>query len=115
MLIPMVEKVAHNHPLRADLSSTSASLNRTAPICTLAAEPGAGMAKKRKKPADQVAPSTMTAAEAVIATLIGHGLDTIYALPGVQNDFLFEALFGAQARLRTVHPRHEQGAAYMAL
>src|ERR1700731_3057280 len=115
MLIPMGEKVAHNHPLRADLSSTGASLDRTAPICTLAAEPGAGMPKKRKKPADQVAPSTMTAAEAVIATLIGHGLDTIYALPGVQNDFLFEALFGAQDRLRTVHTRHEQGAAYTEL
>jgi acetolactate synthase I/II/III large subunit len=110
----MGEKVAHNHPLRADLSSAK-RLDRTAPICTLAAEPGAGMPKQRKKPADQPAAATMTAAEAVIATLIGHGLDTIYALPGVQNDFLFEALFGAQDRLRTVHTRHEQGAAYMAL
>jgi acetolactate synthase I/II/III large subunit len=110
----MGEKVAHNHPLRADLSSTK-RLDRTAPICTLAAEPGAGMPKQRKKPADQAATATMTAAEAVIATLIGHGLDTIYALPGVQNDFLFEALFGAQDRLRTIHTRHEQGAAYMAL
>ena len=57
----------------------------------------------------------MTAAEAVIATLIAHGLDTIYALPGVQNDLLFEALFKFSDRLRTVHTRHEQGAAYMAL
>jgi acetolactate synthase I/II/III large subunit len=57
----------------------------------------------------------MTAAEAVVATLIGHGLDTIYALPGVQNDLLFEALFKFSDRLRTVHTRHEQGAAYMAL
>jgi acetolactate synthase I/II/III large subunit len=73
------------------------------------------MPKQRKKPADRAAAATMTAAEAVIATLIGHGLDTIYALPGVQNDFLFEALFGAQDRLRTIHTRHEQGAAYMAL
>jgi acetolactate synthase-1/2/3 large subunit len=74
------------------------------------------MAKPRKKPAGQAAAAvTMTAAEAVIATLIGHGIDTVYALPGVQNDFLFEALFGAQDRLRTVHTRHEQGAAYMAL
>jgi acetolactate synthase-1/2/3 large subunit len=110
----MGEKVAHHHPLRADLSSAK-RLDRTAPICTLAAEPGAGMPKQRKKPAEQPAAATMTAAEAVIATLIGHGLDTIYALPGVQNDFLFEALFGAQDRLRTVHTRHEQGAAYMAL
>ena len=57
----------------------------------------------------------MTAAEAVVATLIGHGLDTVYALPGVQNDLLFEALFKFSDRLRTVHTRHEQGAAYMAL
>jgi acetolactate synthase I/II/III large subunit len=74
------------------------------------------MAKQRKKPAGKAAAaSTMTAAEAVIATLIGHGLDTIYALPGVQNDFLFEALFKFSDRLRTIHTRHEQGAAYMAL
>ncbi len=61
------------------------------------------------------AAQTMTSAEAVVATLIGHGLDTIYALPGVQNDLLFEALFKFADRLRTVHTRHEQGAAYMAL
>ncbi|MGB6538777.1 MAG: thiamine pyrophosphate-dependent enzyme [Xanthobacteraceae bacterium] len=72
------------------------------------------MLKRRKKAAD--APATMmTAAEAVIATLVGHGLDTIYALPGVQNDLLFEALFKFSDRLRTLHTRHEQGAAYMAL
>jgi acetolactate synthase-1/2/3 large subunit len=65
---------------------------------------------ERGKPAE-----TMTAAEAVIATLIGHGLDTIYALPGVQNDLLFEALFEFSDRLRTIHTRHEQAAAYMAL
>ena len=70
--------------------------------------------KKHKKPAGTAA-TTMTSAEAVVATLIGHGLDTIYALPGVQNDLLFEALFKVSDRLRTVHPRHEQGAAYMAL
>jgi acetolactate synthase I/II/III large subunit len=57
----------------------------------------------------------MTAADAVVGTLIGHGIDTIYALPGVQNDHLFDALFKAADRLRTVHTRHEQGAALMAL
>ena len=57
----------------------------------------------------------MTAAEAIVASLVAHGLDAVYALPGVQNDFLFEALFKAGDRLRTVHTRHEQGAAYMAL
>jgi len=57
----------------------------------------------------------MTTAEATVAALIAHGLDTIYALPGVHNDVLFDALFAAADRLRTVHTRHEQGAAYMAL
>jgi acetolactate synthase I/II/III large subunit len=72
------------------------------------------MPKPRKKlSASPVA--TMTAAEAVVETMVGHGIDTVYALPGVQNDFLFEALFKAGDRLRTVHTRHEQGAAYMAL
>jgi len=58
---------------------------------------------------------TMTTAEATIAALLAHGLDTIYALPGVHNDHLFDALYKASARIRTVHTRHEQGAAYMAL
>src|SRR5437588_144273 len=57
----------------------------------------------------------LTAAEAVVATLIAHGLDAIYALPGLQNDPLFDALFRFSDRLRTIHTRHEQGAAYMAL
>jgi acetolactate synthase I/II/III large subunit len=60
-------------------------------------------------------PSPLTAAEAVVATLAAHGLDTIYALPGLQNDLLFEALFRFSDRLRTIHARHEAGAAYMAL
>jgi acetolactate synthase-1/2/3 large subunit len=57
----------------------------------------------------------MTTAEATVAALIAHGLDTVYALPGVHNDVLFDALFAAADRIRTVHTRHEQGAAYMAL
>ncbi len=75
---------------------------------------------RKNKPTKAAAPASpksipMTTAEAVAATLIAHGLDTVYALPGVQNDLLFEALFKFSDRLRTVHTRHEQGAAYMAL
>ncbi|MGH6770911.1 MAG: thiamine pyrophosphate-binding protein [Xanthobacteraceae bacterium] len=58
---------------------------------------------------------SMTTAEATVAGLIAHGIDTIYALPGVHNDHFFDALFKAQGRIRTVHTRHEQGAGYMAL
>ena len=56
-----------------------------------------------------------TTAEATAAALLAHGLDTFYALPGIHNDHLFDALFKVQDRIRVVHPRHEQGAAYMAL
>ncbi len=56
-----------------------------------------------------------TTAEATIAALLAHGLNTLYALPGVHNDHLFDALFKAGDRIRVIHTRHEQGAAYMAL
>jgi len=64
--------------------------------------------------------ATMTTGEAVVAALLAHGLDTIYVLPGIHNDDFFDALAKAQtaetgAKLRVVHTRHEQGAAYMAL
>jgi acetolactate synthase-1/2/3 large subunit len=57
----------------------------------------------------------MTTAEAMVASLIAHGVTTIYALPGVHNDPFFDALFKAGEQIRTIHTRHEQGAAYMAL
>ena len=72
------------------------------------------MPKARVKTAAGAA-TTMTAAEAMVDAMLAHGIDTVYALPGVQNDFLFEALFKFGDRIRTVHTRHEQGAAYMAL
>ena len=57
----------------------------------------------------------MTTAEATVETMLAHGLDTVYALPGVHNDHLFDAFQRAGERMRVVHARHEQGAAYMAL
>jgi acetolactate synthase-1/2/3 large subunit len=79
------------------------------------------MAKPRqsKKPHAEAA-ARMTTGEATVGALIAHGIDTVYALPGVHNDHLFDALFKAQnfkaqGQVRTIHTRHEQGAAYMAL
>jgi len=57
----------------------------------------------------------MSTGEVAVATLTAHGFDTVYALPGVHNDHLFDAFQRASAHLRVVHTRHEQGAAYMAL
>lgn len=55
------------------------------------------------------------AADALVDTLIANGFDTIYGLPGVHNDPLFDAFWQNRNRLRFLHARHEQGGAYMAL
>ena len=39
----------------------------------------------------------------------------MFGLPGVQLDALFNALHDERGRIRVIHPRHEQAAAYMAL
>lgn len=57
----------------------------------------------------------MSGGDAVVRSLLGHGISTIYCLPGVQSDHLFNAVFDAGDALEAVHTRHEQGAAYMAL
>jgi acetolactate synthase-1/2/3 large subunit len=69
---------------------------------------------KKAKP-DTKPAAEMSTAEATVATLLAHGLKSVYALPGVHNDHLFDAFQRAGDKLRVVHARHEQGAAYMAL
>ncbi len=59
--------------------------------------------------------SRRTTADAVLDSLLAHGIDTLYALPGVHNDFLFDAIAQSGGRMRALHPRHEQTSAYMAL
>ncbi|MCA0433084.1 MAG: TPP-binding protein [Proteobacteria bacterium] len=61
------------------------------------------------------APVRMDAAEATIATLLLNGIDTLFAVPGLHNDPLFDAAYKAGNRFRLVHARHEQATAYMAL
>jgi acetolactate synthase I/II/III large subunit len=56
----------------------------------------------------------MTGGGALVEMLRRHGVETIFALPGVQNDALFVAFYDAGEALRVIHTRHEQGAAYMA-
>ena len=56
----------------------------------------------------------MTGGGALVEMLRRHGVDTLFALPGVQNDALFVALYDAGETMRVIHPRHEQAAAYMA-
>src|SRR5438874_7737690 len=57
----------------------------------------------------------MSGGDAVVRSLLGHGVPTIYCLHGVQSDHLFNAMFDVGDALTVAHSRHEQGAAYMAL
>jgi acetolactate synthase I/II/III large subunit len=56
----------------------------------------------------------MTGGGVLVEMLRRNGIDTIFALPGVQNDALFVAFYDAGEALKVIHTRHEQGAAYMA-
>src|ERR1700760_945536 len=58
---------------------------------------------------------TLTTAQAVVSMLELNGIDTLFCLPGVQNDPFFDALYDETNRIRPIHTRHEQGAAYLAL
>ncbi len=56
----------------------------------------------------------MTTGAAIVESLIAHGVDTIFGLPGAQTYGLMDALHGAKDRIRFISVRHEQAAAYMA-
>ncbi|HZL40665.1 MAG TPA: thiamine pyrophosphate-dependent enzyme [Pseudolabrys sp.] len=73
------------------------------------------MPKSKRPKTAKPAATDMSTGEATVATLIAHGINTVYALPGVHNDHLFDAFQRTGDALRVVHTRHEQGAAYMAL
>lgn len=57
----------------------------------------------------------LTGGQAVVHSLLNQGIDTLFGLPGVQNDWLYNALYDAGDKIRVIHTRHEQGAGYMAL
>ena len=54
-------------------------------------------------------------ARLAVESLIANGIESLYCLPGVQNDPFFNVLYDCTDRLQPVQARHEQGAAYMAL
>jgi acetolactate synthase I/II/III large subunit len=60
-------------------------------------------------------PPSMTGADAVVDVLAKRGVSTLFVLPGIQLDPLFNAFHDARSRLRVINARHEQGVAYMAL
>ncbi|MBX9698404.1 MAG: hypothetical protein K2X74_03150 [Acetobacteraceae bacterium] len=57
----------------------------------------------------------MTGGDAIVDSLLRHGIDTVFGLPGVQMYGLFDALARNANRIRVINARHEQTTAYMAL
>ena len=56
----------------------------------------------------------MTGGRALVKSIMAHGVDTVFGLPGVQMDHFFNALHDEGNAIRVIQTRHEQGAAYMA-
>ena len=54
-------------------------------------------------------------ANLIIEHMKAVGMDSLYCLPGVQNDDFFNALYDHTDEIDVIMTRHEQGAAYMAL
>ncbi len=56
----------------------------------------------------------VTGGEAIAQSLLMHGVDTVFAIPGVQTYELFDAFARLGDRIKVIGPRHEQTTAYMA-
>lgn len=57
----------------------------------------------------------MTGGEALARSVLAHGVDTVFGLPGGQTYGLFDGLAQSRRPTEVINSRHEQGAAYMAL
>jgi acetolactate synthase I/II/III large subunit len=49
--------------------------------------------------------SRMTGGEAIVDSLLRHGIDTVFGLPGVQTYGLFDAFARSSNRLRLINAR----------
>jgi acetolactate synthase-1/2/3 large subunit len=55
---------------------------------------------------------SVTCGEAIVRSLVSHGVDVVFGIPGTHNLPIYDHL--TSYRLRHVTPRHEQGAGYAA-
>src|SRR3954464_1524040 len=58
--------------------------------------------------------ATKTAADVLIETLLDWGVDTVFGLPGDGINGIMESLRTHQEKIRFIHVRHEESAAFMA-
>src|SRR5271169_3491702 len=58
--------------------------------------------------------AVMTTGQVIAESLIAHGVETVFGIPGAHMYDFNDALAERQAQLRFITTRHEQGAGYMA-
>ena len=56
----------------------------------------------------------LKSAQAIVASLLSHGIDCVFGIPGAHTYELIDAIYERRDRIRFIVTRHEQGAAYMA-
>ena len=56
----------------------------------------------------------LNSAQAIVASLVDHGVDCVFGIPGAHTYQLIDAIYERRDRIRFIVTRHEQGAAYMA-
>lgn len=56
----------------------------------------------------------LTGGQALVQQVKLEGVDVIFALPGIQLDWAFDALYDERDHIRIIHTRHEQATSYMA-
>ncbi len=56
----------------------------------------------------------MSTGQAIAQSLLRHGVDTIFGIPGAHTYDFIDALYECRDRIRFIVTRHEQGAGYMA-
>jgi len=56
----------------------------------------------------------LTGGQLLIKTLLANQVDSVFAIPGVQLDWAFDALSEAKEHIQLYVPRHEQTTTYMA-
>jgi acetolactate synthase I/II/III large subunit len=72
------------------------------------------LSNRRRTSEDFKMQMLVSAAQAIVDSLIQHGVDVIFGIPGVHTYKLFDALYERRREIRFIGTRHEQGAAYMA-
>jgi acetolactate synthase-1/2/3 large subunit len=61
-----------------------------------------------------ISPTAVCGAEIVVQSLVNHGVDTIFAYPGVASIPLHQAFTRFRDKVRVILPRHEQGGGFAA-